>query len=534
MKKTNPIFSLKNFRSFGEQGADFELAPITVLTGCNSAGKSSLVKALMLLAKNAKGESMVDLGGKRNLPSLDLKASSVDLKLGGYNRIVNTLKGGGNIELSYTIWSSFLHEEVICRRIYKVKEAVLNDGALKSFSIEKKDGTVIYRGAPSKDSVIMENGEEVFFDFVREEEHFEVIKGNYERFLLAFGYSYFAMLKNKMDANDKPEKSKFYQRVVDRIEEGKERLDQFGMTIEDANGYDIDAIVCWHKENGVDGTLAKFKECEVEIEGESEEEVKQQIYFTLVVNEIVSPWFFSRIASIDSSTNKISRIYNVEDKDKLSLLLCDIVNRTNAFKYHSNKFINGWLQAFGIGDFLEIEGTEEGLGVRVYVEKDGVRRLLADEGCGLTQIISILLQIDVLKNRYSERSVDEDFHEIMLYGKTVICIEEPEVHLHPKYQSMLADLFVEAYQKYNIHFIIETHSEYLVRKLQVMVANKENALTPSDVSLNYVEKGTDGLSTNRKIGILEDGRLSEPFGTGFFDEADNRAMELLHLKATQK
>ena len=47
----NPIFSLKNFRSFGEDGADFELAPITVLTGCNSAGKSSLVKALMLLSQ---------------------------------------------------------------------------------------------------------------------------------------------------------------------------------------------------------------------------------------------------------------------------------------------------------------------------------------------------------------------------------------------------------------------------------------------------------------------------------------------------
>ena len=51
MKKTNPIFSLKNFRSFGEEDADFELAPITVLTGCNSAGKSSMAKALMLLSQ---------------------------------------------------------------------------------------------------------------------------------------------------------------------------------------------------------------------------------------------------------------------------------------------------------------------------------------------------------------------------------------------------------------------------------------------------------------------------------------------------
>ena len=40
MNTSNPIFSIKNFRSFGNDGADFELAPITVLTGCNSAGKS--------------------------------------------------------------------------------------------------------------------------------------------------------------------------------------------------------------------------------------------------------------------------------------------------------------------------------------------------------------------------------------------------------------------------------------------------------------------------------------------------------------
>ena len=107
------------------------------------------------------------------------------------------------------------------------------------------------------------------------------------------------------------------------------------------------------------------------------------------------------------------------------------------------------------------------------------------------------------------------------YVPSTIYVEEPEVHLHPKYQSLLADMFVEAYQKYNIHFIIETHSEYLIRKLQVLVADKENKLTPNDVSLNYVEKDKNGISTNRKI-ELEDGRLSEPFGPGFFDRGYKR------------
>ena len=46
----NTQFTLKNFRVFdNKQGGTFNLAPITILTGCNSSGKSSVVKALLLL-----------------------------------------------------------------------------------------------------------------------------------------------------------------------------------------------------------------------------------------------------------------------------------------------------------------------------------------------------------------------------------------------------------------------------------------------------------------------------------------------------
>ena len=95
-------------------------------------------------------------------------------------------------------------------------------------------------------------------------------------------------------------------------------------------------------------------------------------------------------------------------------------------------------------------------------------------------------------------------------------------------------MFVETYQKYGINFTIETHSEYLIRKLQVLVADKENAITSNDVSLNYVEKDENGVSHNRQIKILEDGRLSETFGAGFFDEATGLSMHLLRMKMDSK
>ena len=42
-------YTIKNFRIFDSLGAKLSLNPITILTGCNSSGKSSLVKSIILL-----------------------------------------------------------------------------------------------------------------------------------------------------------------------------------------------------------------------------------------------------------------------------------------------------------------------------------------------------------------------------------------------------------------------------------------------------------------------------------------------------
>ncbi len=46
------------------------------------------------------------------------------------------------------------------------------------------------------------------------------------------------------------------------------------------------------------------------------------------------------------------------------------------------------------------------------------------------------------------------------------------MNLHPRLQSMLSDLFYEVYilSKGNLTFVVETHSEYLIRRTQVLVA----------------------------------------------------------------
>ena len=108
------------------------------------------------------------------------------------------------------------------------------------------------------------------------------------------------------------------------------------------------------------------------------------------------------------------------------------------------------------------------------------------------------------------------------YHPSIIVIEEPESNLHPNFQSKLADMLVEASRKFNIQFIIETHSEYLIRKLQFLTATGE--IKPEMTQIYYfhhperIPEG-EGEAQIRKINIEKNGALSKNFGPGFFDEA---------------
>jgi len=119
--------------------------------------------------------------------------------------------------------------------------------------------------------------------------------------------------------------------------------------------------------------------------------------------------------------------------------------------------------------------------------------------------------------------------------KKTILIEEPEAFLHPNWQSSLIDFFLFCQRMYDVQFIIETHSEYLIRKLQYFVAT--NIINPSDISLYYFSEKKNVVNNEEcviKINILEDGGLDKDFGQGFFDEAINLKLEIFKLKNSQK
>jgi hypothetical protein len=166
-------------------------------------------------------------------------------------------------------------------------------------------------------------------------------------------------------------------------------------------------------------------------------------------------------------------------------------------------------------------------------------RLLADEGYGITQLVSILLQIETailsaqgqtVNRFYSLDNLDKYESGKFHYEVNTISIEEPEIHLHPKYQSILADMLVEACQIYNIHFVVETHSEYLIRKLQLLVSGHVDGVTfdRSMVSIYYINSPDEkSMQKVKRIGICGDGYLDDSFGEGFYDEATRLSRQLM-------
>ena len=108
-------------------------------------------------------------------------------------------------------------------------------------------------------------------------------------------------------------------------------------------------------------------------------------------------------------------------------------------------------------------------------------------------------------------------------------IEEPEANLHPAFQSMLTELFLETWKEFGIQFIVETHSEYIVRKSQLLYINyalpdrktPRMSIVHNPFAVYYFEK--DGPY---EMKYRNDGSFNKPFGEGFLDVVDDIALEI--------
>ncbi|WP_196509739.1 AAA family ATPase [Nostoc sp. NZL] len=130
-----------------------------------------------------------------------------------------------------------------------------------------------------------------------------------------------------------------------------------------------------------------------------------------------------------------------------------------------------------------------------------------DVGIGISQVIPILVSCYALSD-------------------ALVAIEQPEIHLHPKLQAELGDVFIEsALGKQKNTFMLETHSEHLLlgimRRMRETFNNElpEGCLPvrPEDVSVLFVEADSEG-SIVREMPLNKRGELVKAWPGGFFEE----------------
>ncbi|HEX2920513.1 MAG TPA: AAA family ATPase [Bacteroidales bacterium] len=190
-------------------------------------------------------------------------------------------------------------------------------------------------------------------------------------------------------------------------------------------------------------------------------------------------------------------------------------------------FLKKWLIDFRICKDLIFDVTTDGMGYSPILIRNKENLPLSGEGTGTKKLISMLLEI-ATASEYCEL---RDFNSDKKFNSRTLVIEEPEAYLHPSWQSKLGDMFIDAKNRMGLNFIIETHSEYIINKIQYLVSIGK--LSKNDVMVYYFDKEGSELRIT-EIMMDEKGNLSKEIPGAFIDEEDWRSVGLFKLKKIGK
>ena len=167
------------------------------------------------------------------------------------------------------------------------------------------------------------------------------------------------------------------------------------------------------------------------------------------------------------------------------------------------KQANEWLQRLDVGHELKVTqlGRKDSdlfeLRLADKRRNKSIDVALTDVGFGVSQILPFIIQCLIDSNR-------------------LISIEQPEVHIHPRLQAELGELIACCVSEpYHHRFLIETHSEHLVLRFQKLV--RTGLLTPDDISIVFLSRTAQGTKIKR-LRLDEDGDFMDEWPGGFFPE----------------
>ncbi|PMQ18259.1 DUF3696 domain-containing protein [Janthinobacterium sp. AD80] len=172
--------------------------------------------------------------------------------------------------------------------------------------------------------------------------------------------------------------------------------------------------------------------------------------------------------------------------------------------------VSDWLEYLGIASEVATEDKGKlGHEMTIATQSSDHHHDLTHVGVGVSQALPIVV-LSLLAER----------------GSTLI-FEQPELHLHPKVQTRLADFFMSLIFA-GKQCIVETHSEYLISRLRYLSAMAKDVEISKQIKIYFVEKPKN-QSIYSEVTISDTGVIKN-WPDGFFDETERNSAAIIEAQ----
>lgn len=150
--------------------------------------------------------------------------------------------------------------------------------------------------------------------------------------------------------------------------------------------------------------------------------------------------------------------------------------------------IDDFGRASGLYDKISVTSVKTAINDRPFaleIQKSGSYYYVDELGFGVSQVLPIITDIAFTSKNHA------------------FLVQQPELHLHPRAQAALGDVFLAASEEGQT-FVVETHSDFIIDRFRLKHKNSENS--PS-AQIIFFEKGEDGENVAHEIQLKPDGTM---------------------------
>lgn len=463
--------SVSGYKSLAEE-CSIEIAPLTILSGANSSGKSSIMQPLLLMKQTL--ESTYDAGS--------LKLNGANVRLTSTDQIfTKTINKSSSLFNSFTI-SLELDKEKTIKNTFK-KESKIKGIKVFSSIYKYKYSSVILNLDMSHTSILNSCSIDL-------QESYNALKNKSKEVMVDYENN----LRNVY---------KFEHGFVDfgKEQEIKKEIDKAYKLVEYLYRFSVKSYRCFLY------TDAEFLHTKFNLslssEIDSHEVIAVRNLFHLFGGDglcNVADLRIRQLIHVAGLRGNPERTYPVSSIGQFF---------TGTFENYVASIIHSWkvtrdkrlkqlgeaLQTLGLTwkvDAKQIDDTQVEVRVGRLKNKGNSQSTdmvsIADVGFGLSQTLPVIVALLVAE------------------PEQLVYLEQPEIHLYPRAQANLAQLLVDAANR-GVRVVVETHSELLIRRVQSLIA--EDKIAAEKVKLHWFSQDDNGFTKVTTAELDETGAFGD-------------------------